>query len=72
MDINTIREKRLAVATAESAGVVADSMEVRMDLMRRVESGEITLAMAQAELKKIKAGAKRAGKLTRAQVYRRW
>lgn len=55
----------------EAAGNVADSMEVRMALMERVRSGEITLEQAQSELKKIKSGAKRAGKITRAQAYSR-
>ena len=50
---------------AEAKGQVADSMEVRKALMARVESGEITLVEAQAELAKIKHGAKAAGKVTR-------
>lgn len=55
----------------EAAGNVADSMDVRLALMERVSSGEITLEQAQSELKKIKAGAKKAGKITRAQAYSR-
>lgn len=55
----------------EAAGNVADSMNVRIALMTRVDSGAITLEQAQAELKKIKAGAKKAGKITRAQAYSR-
>ena len=54
---------------AEAKGQVADSMEVRKALMARVESGEITLVEAQAELAKIKHGAKAAGKVTRNQAY---
>ena len=65
------REKRNAVKAGEAAGEIADSMECRMALMARVEAGEITLAQAQAELKKIKRGAKAAGKLTRAQAFSR-
>lgn len=65
-----IRERRKAVETAEAAGQVADSMEVRLALMARVDSGEITLEDAQTELKRIKRGAKAAGKLTRAQAFR--
>lgn len=64
-------DKRQALKDAEAAGQVADSMDVRMALMARVKSGEITLAQAQAELKKIKSSAKRAGLLTREQAFAR-
>ena len=64
-------DKRDALKTAEAAGQVADNMNVRLALMARVHSGEITLAQAQAELKKIKSGAKRAGLVTRAQAFNR-
>lgn len=64
-------EKREAVKTAEAAGSVADSMAVRLALMARVHSGEITLADAQAELKRIQRGAKASGKVTRAQAFNR-
>lgn len=64
-------EKREEVKRSEAAGEVADSMEVRLALMERVHSGEITLEQAQAELKKIKSGAKKAGKVTRAQAFSR-
>lgn len=62
--------KREAVNAADASGQVADSMEVRMALMERVRKGEITLEAAQAELKKIKRGAKAAGKTTRAGAWR--
>ena len=64
-------EKRAAVKAAESAGQVADSMDVRMALMDRVHKGEITLEQAQSGLKKIKAKAKSIGKVTRAQAFSR-
>lgn len=64
-------EKRQAVKDAEAGGKVADSMDVRRALMDRVYSGEITLADAQAQLRKIKSGAKRAGLVTRAQAFSR-
>lgn len=64
-------DKRNAVKDAEAYGQVADSLDVRKALMERVHSGEITLAQAQAELKKIKSGAKKAGKITRAQAFSR-
>jgi len=64
-------DKREAVNSAEQAGELADSMDVRKKLMERVRSGEITLTEAQTELKKIKRNAKKNGKLTRQQVFSR-
>jgi len=55
---------------AETNGQVADSLDVRKALMDRVLSGEITLEYAQAELAKIKRGAKAAGLVTRSQAFR--
>lgn len=63
--------KKAALKSAEAEGQVADSLDVRMALLARVDSGELTLLQAQAELKKIKAGAKKSGKLTRAQAFSR-
>lgn len=40
---------------------VADNAEVRLDIMRRVKSGEITLKQGQAELKEIQKNAKKNG-----------
>ena len=62
--------KKDALRKAEAGGQVADSLEVRQALMERVHKGEITLEAAQAELKRIKRGAKTAGKVTRAQAFR--
>lgn len=64
-------DKRAEVNRAEAAGEVADSMEVRSALMERVRKGEITLEAAQAELKRIKRGAKAVGKVTRNQAFNR-
>ena len=64
-------EKRAAVKDAEASGQVADSMDVRRALIDRMHKGEITLAEAQAQLKTIQSGAKRAGLLTRAQAFSR-
>lgn len=64
-------DKRDALTSAEAEGAVADSMDVRLALMARVHSGEIKLEQAQAELKKIKSGAKKSGKVTRAQAFSR-
>ncbi len=58
------------VKQAERDGRVADNMEVRMELVRRFEAGEITFDQMQAELAAIKRGAKKAGKVTRAQAWR--
>jgi len=55
---------------AEAAGEVADSMEVRLALVAKMHSGEMTLEQVQAELKRIQRGAKAAGKITRSQAYR--
>jgi hypothetical protein len=56
--------------SAEEQGLVADSKEVRIALMERVHSGEITLVEAQAQLARIKRGAKANGQVTRNQAYR--
>lgn len=64
-------DKRDAAKKSEASGQVADSMTVRLALMDSVHRGEITLAQAQAELKKIQNGAKRAGLVTRAQAFSR-
>jgi hypothetical protein len=64
------REKQKGwLADAEKSGHVADSMDVRLDIVRRMNAGEITLAQGQALLAKIKRGAKAAGKVTRSQAY---
>lgn len=64
-------DKREALNAAEAAGEVSDSKSVRMELMGRVRSGEITLQEAQRQLKKIQSGAKAVGKVTRAQAFNR-
>lgn len=64
-------DKRQALLHAEANCIVADSTEVRRALIDRMHAGEITLAEAQAQLKKIQSGAKKAGKLTRAQAFSR-
>jgi ribosomal protein L11 len=62
-------DKKRAQKTAEASGDVADSHSVRLAIMARVHSGEITLAQAQAELKQIQSKAKSIGLKTRAQAY---
>lgn len=66
----TAERKKDALRKAEAGGQIADSLDVRQALMERVHKGEITLEVAQAELKKIKRGAKAAGKVTRSQAFR--
>ena len=60
-----------AVAKAEADGLIADSAEVRDELVRKMHAGEMTLEQVQAELKRIKRDAKKNGKITRAQAWRR-
>lgn len=64
-----LEERRIGLNEAEAAGQVADSHEVRLKLMERVHSGEITLEHAQSELKRIKRSAKKNGLATRDQAY---
>ncbi len=66
----TAERKKDALRQAEAEERIVDSMDVRLKLMERVRTGEITLEEAQAELKKIKRGAKSAGKVTRSQAFR--
>lgn len=62
--------KRKAVEEAEANGLIADSMEARIAIVRRIESGEITPAEGAAELRSLKRNAKRNGKTTRQAVWR--
>jgi hypothetical protein len=67
----TKRRRKLAqMNEAETAGRVADSMEVRLELVRKMHAGEMTLDDVQAELKRIKRNAKKNGQITRDQAYR--
>lgn len=61
--------KRAQARKAEAAGLVADSHEVRVVLVERMHRGELTLEQVQAELKRIKRGAKARGLITRAQAF---
>lgn len=65
-----LRDKRAAVRAADASGDAADSMAVRMAIVARMNAGEITLEDAQAELKRIKAGASKVGKTTRSRAWR--
>jgi hypothetical protein len=65
------REARENVRAHEATGQVADSLAVRQGLMARVREGSLTLAAAQAELKRLQRGAKAIGQMTRQQARRR-
>jgi hypothetical protein len=67
----TIRNRKFeAIRVEENAGNIADSMEVRMTLIAKMDAGEMTLEQVQAELKRIKRNAKKNGKITRNQAFR--
>ena len=57
--------KRSALDKSDTLGEIADSMEVRLEIMKRVHAGDITLEEGQSELKQIKKN----GKLTRQQKW---
>ena len=69
-DYFTVRAKRANQRQAESEGRVADSLEVRSALLAKMDAGEMTLDQVQAEIKRIKRGAKARGLITRSQAYR--
>ena len=64
------QKNKSAIKNAEKTGLIADSMSVRLELMKRVKDGVITLTRAQAELKIIKDNATQNGKITRSQACR--
>ncbi|HDS1779443.1 TPA: hypothetical protein QEM49_003991 [Pseudomonas putida] len=63
-------DKRVALQIAEEQGVVADSTELRQELVAKLQSGEMTLQQVQDELRKVKREAKKNGKKTRSQIWR--
>jgi len=72
MDFYERRRTKLASQRqAEAEGKVADSMEVRLALIAKMDAGEMTLEQVQAELKRIKRKAKANGQITRSQAYSR-
>jgi len=70
MTYESHRDRLKAQKQAESEGLVADSLDVRMDLIARMKAGEITFDQMQAELRRIKRDAKKNGQVTRSQAYR--
>lgn len=69
MNSAEFRDRREWQKKAEAEGRVADSMEVRMALMDKFHKGEMTLDAVQAEIARLKRGAKSAGKITRNQAF---
>jgi hypothetical protein len=63
-------KRRSSLKAAEAAGEIADSLEVRMALVKQMEAGEITLEQMQAELSAIKRSAKKHGQTTRSKAFR--
>lgn len=53
------------IKKAEEMGLVADSMEIRLTLMKDLESGKKTLEQIQKELKDIQKNAHKKGFYTR-------
>ena len=64
-----LMDKRAALKKAEFDGLVADSLDVRMALIKRMNDGELTLEQVQSELKRIKRDAKKNGMVTRNQAF---
>lgn len=63
-------DKREHANECEKQGLVADSKEVRAELIRKLDAGEMTLGEVHDELKRIKRNAKKNGQMTREQAYR--
>jgi cell fate (sporulation/competence/biofilm development) regulator YlbF (YheA/YmcA/DUF963 family) len=64
-----VADSRRTLKDAEADGLVADSRQVRIDLMAQFHSGEKTLEQVQSELTQIKRNAKKNGQVTRDQAY---
>jgi len=62
--------KRQNVNESEKQGIVADSLDVRMALIEKMNRGEMTLDEVQTELKRIKRNAKKNGQITRSQAWK--
>lgn len=62
--------RRQRVKEREAAGEVADSLATRRELMAQVHAGHLSLADAQATLRRLQRNAKKNGLVTRAQAHR--
>ena len=69
-DIFDAQRKNKFLKSAEEGGLIADSMTVRLELIARMNKGELTLDQVQAELKRIQRNAGASGKITRAKAWR--
>ena len=69
MNRSTRNRKFAAICKAEENDLVSDSMEVRLDLIRQMQAGELTLEEIQSTLKTIKRNSKKAGKKIRNQIF---
>ncbi len=69
MDYFEAVSRRQNVKAMEANGEIADSMEVRLAIVARIDSGDITLEQGQAELRRIKREAKKNGQATRARAF---
>lgn len=63
-------DKRVALKIAEEQDLVADSTALRMELVAKMKSGELTQQEALEVLRKVKRDAKKNGKKTRSQIWR--
>ena len=70
MDFWTSHRKREALAKAEANGQIADSLEFRKELIKRMQCGEITIAESQRLLAQCKRNASKNGKTTRDKAFR--
>lgn len=59
------RQRMRQLEQDQASGLVADSDAVRVDLVKRMHAGELTLEQVQAELKRIQREAKKSGRPTR-------
>lgn len=69
MDYFEAVERRKYTRDMEAEGKVADSMDVRLAIVARIHSGEISLEQGQAELRAIQRKAKASGQITRNQAF---
>lgn len=69
MDIAKRIARHDALEKAEAAGEVADSMDVRVELIRKMDAGELTLEQVQKTLRGLKCGAAKLGLKTRGDFF---
>jgi len=67
-EIDRMRKRNL-MKKLEREGLIADSMDVRMSLVKKIYQKEITIEQSRAELKRIRRNAKKHGQTTRDRVW---